>query len=247
MGIINCTPDSFHKNSRVANLEAALSMAEKHIAEGAQILDIGACSTRPGAEIIPVQEEINRLMPVVEAIRKQYPEILISIDSFQYEVIEKVLPLGIDIVNDVSGLADEKILTLIAKKNIAYVLMHNQTDAKYNNVTSDVYRFFQNKLEILKKNQVNNVVIDLGFGFAKSLENNFELLKNINLFNNLNTPILIGVSRKSMICRTLKCSPEESLNGTTAIHAIALQKGGNILRVHDVKEAMQVVKLHQLL
>lgn len=251
MGIINCTPDSFHENSRAQNAEKAVEMARKHLSEGATILDLGAYSSRPGAENISTEEEIKRLYPVVEAIRKQFPEVLISIDSFRAEVIEKVLPLGIDMVNDISGLADEKVLERIAGKNIAYILMHtqgtpqNMQDAPhYDKVSNDVFNFFKSKLEIIKKHQIKDVIIDLGFGFGKTLDHNFDLFKNISLFKNLNAPILIGISRKSMIYKTLNCKPTEALNGTTALHAIALQKGGNILRVHDVKEAMEVVKLN---
>ena len=251
MGIINCTPDSFHENSRAQNAEKAVEMACKHLSEGATILDLGAYSSRPGAENISTEEEIKRLYPVVEAIRKQFPEVLISIDSFRAEVIEKVLPLGIDMVNDISGLADEKVLERIAGKNIAYILMHtqgtpqNMQDAPhYDKVSNDVFNFFKSKLEIIKKHQIKDVIIDLGFGFGKTLDHNFDLFKNISVFKNLNAPILIGISRKSMIYKTLNCTPSEALNGTTALHAIALQKGGNILRVHDVKEAMEVVRLN---
>jgi dihydropteroate synthase len=254
MGIINCTPDSFHADSRVESTEKAVLLAQKHLNEGATILDIGAYSSRPGAENISTQEEISRLLPVVEAIRKQFPEVLISIDSFRTEVIEKVLPLGIDMVNDISGLADEKILDVIAGKNITYILMHtqgtpqNMQDAPtYKNVSTEVFQFFKEKIEVIKKHNISDIIIDPGFGFGKTLEHNFDLFKNIPLFKNLNTPVLIGISRKSMINKTLNCNAADALNGTTALHAIALQKGGNILRVHDVKEAKEVVKLNAMI
>ncbi|MFZ9847816.1 MAG: dihydropteroate synthase, partial [Flavobacteriales bacterium] len=217
----------------------------------AAILDIGAYSSRPGAENISTEEEINRLLPVVEAIRKQFPDVLISIDSFRTEVIEKVLPLGIDMVNDISGLADENILKIIKGKNIAYILMHtqgtpqNMQDApSYKSVNTEVFSFFKEKIEIIRKHGVKDIIIDPGFGFGKTIEHNFDLFKNIHFFKSLNTPILIGISRKSMIYKTLNCTAAEALNGTTALHAIALQKGGNMLRVHDVKEAVEVIKLH---
>lgn len=251
MGIINCTPDSFHEGSRVQNAQKALGMARKHLSEGAAILDLGAYSSRPGAENITPDEEIMRLYPAVEIIRNEFPEVLISIDSFRSEVIEKVLPLGIDFVNDISGLADEKMIHTIAGKNIPYILMHtqgtpqNMQDAPhYQNVNNEVFNFFKSKLDIINKHQIKDVIIDLGFGFGKTIEHNFDLFKNISLFKYLNHPILIGISRKSMIYKTLNCTPTEALNGTTALHAIALQKGGNILRVHDVKEAMEVVRLN---
>lgn len=251
MGIINCTPDSFHASSRVQSIEKAIVLAQKHLNEGASILDIGAYSSRPGAENISSEEEINRLFPIVEAIRKKFPEVLMSIDSFRAEVIEKVLPLGIDMVNDISGLADENILKVIEGKNIAYLLMHtqgtpqNMQDAPtYQNVSTEVYQFFKEKIALIKKHRINDIIIDPGFGFGKTLEHNFDLFKNIPFFKSLNTPILIGISRKSMINKTLNCTAAEALNGTTALHAIALQKGGNILRVHDVKEAIETIKLH---
>ena len=251
MGIINCTPDSFHTNSRVESIEKAIVLAQKHLNDGASILDIGAYSSRPGAENISSEEEINRLFPIVEAIRKQFPEVLISIDSFRAEVIEKVLPLGIDMVNDISGLADENILKVIEGKNITYILMHtqgtpqNMQDAPtYQNVSTEVYQFFKEKIAHIKQHRINDIIIDPGFGFGKTLEHNFDLFKNIPFFKSLNNPILIGISRKSMINKTLNCTAAEALNGTTALHAIALQKGGNILRVHDVKEAIETVKLH---
>jgi dihydropteroate synthase len=251
MGIINCTPDSFHASSRVQSIEKAIVLAQKHLNEGASILDIGAYSSRPGAENISSEEEINRLFPIVEAIRKKFPEVLMSIDSFRAEVIEKVLPLGIDMVNDISGLADENILKVIEGKNIAYLLMHtqgtpqNMQDAPtYQNVSTEVYQFFKEKIALIKKHRINDIIIDPGFGFGKTLEHNFDLFKNIPFFKSLNNPILIGISRKSMINKTLNFTAAEALNGTTALHAIALQKGGNILRVHDVKEAIETVKLH---
>jgi dihydropteroate synthase len=254
MGIINCTPDSFHADSRVESTEKAVLLAQKHINEGATILDIGAYSSRPGAENISTEEEINRLLPVVQAIRNQFPSVLISIDSFRAEVIEKVLPLGIDMINDISGLADEKILEVIADKNIAYILMHTQgtpqnmqNSPAYKNVNLEVYSFFKDKIEIIKKHGIKDIIIDPGFGFGKTLEHNFDLFKNIPFFKNLNTPILIGISRKSMINKTLNCTAAEALNGTTALHAIALQKGGNILRAHDVEEAVEVVIINSKL
>ncbi|MFM7022670.1 MAG: dihydropteroate synthase [Flavobacteriales bacterium] len=243
MGIINCTPDSFHSSSRAAGIEDAIQMAQKHLSEGASILDLGAFSTRPGAEIISTDEELKRILPVAEALRKHFPDALLSIDSFRPEIIEALLPIGIDMVNDVSGLADEHILQVIAGKNIPYVLMHNAKDNNYKNVVTDVYRFLQEKIQVIKKYKINDVVVDLGFGFAKTLQQNYELLSKSDFFMQLNTPVLIGISRKSMIYKVLNYTPSEALNGTTALHAFALTKGANILRVHDVKEAKEIIDL----
>ena len=253
MGIINCTPDSFHSDSRAQNTDLALALAEKHLNEGAVILDIGAYSSRPGAENISTEEEKNRLLPVLKAIREKYPEVLISIDSFRADIIEATLPFGIDFVNDISFGEDPRIFKLIEGKNIAYILMHsNGTPEKapkqssYKNISAEVFQSFQSKINSLKEYNIKDVIVDPGFGFAKTLEENFQLFKNTNLLTQLNAPILIGISRKSMIYKTLNCTPAEALNGTSALHAIALQNGGNILRVHDVKEAMEVIKLHSM-
>ncbi|MCX6181815.1 MAG: dihydropteroate synthase [Bacteroidetes bacterium] len=243
MGIINCTPDSFHSDSRAQTIEAAIQMAQKHLNDGAAILDIGAYSSRPGAENISLEEELNRIVPVVKALREKFPEAIFSIDTFRHEVVEALLPFGVDMVNDISGLADEKILEVIAGKSIPYVLMHNSENANYRNVTAQVYQFFQKKIEVIKKYKITDVVLDLGFGFAKTQEHNFKLLRNVDFFLNQNLPILIGVSRKSMIYKTLNTTPAEALNGTTVVHSIALMKGGNILRVHDVKEAKEAIDL----
>ncbi len=244
MGIINCTPDSFHGDSRAQSIDAAIQMAQKHLSEGAAILDIGACSTRPGAEAVSLQEELARIVPVIEALRKNFPDALLSIDTFRSEVIEALLPFGIDMVNDVSAAADEKILQLISGKNIPYVLMHNAEKAEYRNITAQVYQLFQKKSEEIKRHKINDVIIDLGFGFAKTLEHNYKLLDALPFFSNLNLPVMIGVSRKSMIYKVLNTTPDKALNGTSAVHAFALMKGGNILRVHDVKEAKEVIDLY---
>lgn len=254
MGIINCTPDSFHSGSRVENTAAAIVLAEKHIHEGAAILDLGAYSSRPGAENISTEEEISRLIPVLKAIREKFPEILISIDTFRHEVIASALPFGVDFVNDISFGSNEKIFELISGKNIPYILMHSKGTpqnmhelSNYSNVSSEVFQAFKEKIDSIKKYNIKDIIIDPGFGFAKNLEQNFELFKNIPLLKHLHTPLLIGISRKSMIYKALNSTSAEALNGTTALHAIALQKGGNILRVHDVKEAIETVKLYSMM
>jgi len=243
MGIINCTPDSFHSDSRVQTINAAIQMTQKHLDEGADIIDIGAYSTRPGAEHITLQEELSRIIPVTEAIRKKFPDAVLSIDSFRSEVINALLPFGVDMVNDISGAANETLLEIISGKNIPYILMHNTEDSNYKNITTEVYQFFQKKIALINKYKINDVIIDLGFGFAKTLEQNYELLATADFFTHLHLPVMIGVSRKSMIYKLLNCTPSEALNGTSAVHAIALMKGGNILRVHDVKEAKEVVSI----
>ncbi len=243
MGIINCTPDSFHSDSRAQTTDAALVMAERHLAEGATLLDIGACSTRPGAPAISINEEIARIVPVVKALRQNFPNALLSIDTFQSEVVAALLPFGVDMINDVSAAADEKLLALISRQNIPYVLMHNQDQPNYNNINADIYQFFLHKMDVLKKYDIKDVVIDLGFGFAKDLAQNYQVLSALPFYSNLHLPILIGVSRKSMVYKLLDVSPADALNGSTAIHAMALLQGANILRVHDVKEAKQVVDI----
>ena len=243
MGIINCTPDSFHLDSRAQTTDAAIQMAYRHLSEGAAFLDIGAYSSRPGADQISLAEELKRIYPVVEALRKKFPEALLSIDTFRPEIIEALLPFGIDMVNDISGAADEKLLKVISGKNIPYVLMHNAEKANYKNITTEVYQFFQQKREVLSNYKINDVIIDLGFGFAKTIEHNYELLGATEYFTNLNLPMMTGVSRKSMIYKLLNVSPAEALNGTSAIHTLSLMKGSKILRVHDVKEAKEVIDI----
>jgi dihydropteroate synthase len=251
MGILNITPDSFHAASRVETIEEAMKQVSLLIDEGAEIIDLGGQSTRPGAIQISAEEENQRVLPVLEAIRQRFPSIKISIDTYHSDVAEACVGLGIDIINDVSnGCIDPRIHAVAAETQTPYVLMHNSGDPlnltrtiPYQNVVEDVYLFFQKETERLSKLGIQEIIIDLGFGFAKTTEQNFLLLENLDRFKALGFPILVGVSRKKMIQSTLNVSAEEALNGTTVLNTAALLKGANILRVHDVQEAAQAVTL----
>ena len=253
MGIINLTPDSFHGASRQTSTEGALTEAQKMVAEGADILDLGACSTRPGAPKITTEEEWQRLAPAIISIRNNLPDVVISVDTFRAEIARRAVAEGAQIINDVSaGSMDEALFETIAELQVPYILMHMQgtpatmqNNPQYKNVVAEVMTFFSQKIALLRKLGVNDIVLDPGFGFGKTLEHNFQLLNQLNDFALFELPILAGVSRKSMINKALGTTPETALNGTTALHAFALEKGANILRVHDVAEAKQVITLHQ--
>ncbi|TWJ02280.1 dihydropteroate synthase [Mucilaginibacter frigoritolerans] len=251
MGIINLTPDSFFAGSRKPSTEEALRQAEKMLNEGADFLDLGAYSSRPGAEDISVQEETDRLLPVVESIVKQFPEAILSIDTFRAKVAEVVVEAGAHIINDISGgQLDADMFATVARLQVPYILMHMrgtpqnmQQQTEYEDVFAEVYDYFANKYYELKQLGVHDVIIDPGFGFAKKREHSYALMNRLQDFNLLQLPILIGISRKKMIYGTLDITAAEALNGTTALNTIALAKGANILRVHDVKEAVEAVKI----
>jgi dihydropteroate synthase len=251
MGIINLTPDSFFAGSRKPSTEEALRQAEKMLNEGADFLDLGAYSSRPGAEDISVQEETDRLLPVVESIVKQFPEAILSIDTFRAKVAEVAVEAGAHIINDISGgQLDADMFATVARLQVPYILMHMrgtpqnmQQQTEYEDVFAEVYDYFANKYYELKQLGVHDVIIDPGFGFAKKREHSYALMNRLQDFNLLQLPILIGISRKKMIYGTLDITAAEALNGTTALNTIALAKGANILRVHDVKEAVEAVKI----
>jgi len=251
MGILNITPDSFHAASRVETIDHAIQHAARLIEEGVDILDLGGQSTRPGANQISSEEENQRVLPVLEAIRQRFPSIKISIDTYYGEVAAACAKLGVDIINDVSnGCIDSGIHAVAAETKIPYVLMHNSGDStnltrliSYSNVVDDVYAFFENELARLMKLGISEIILDLGFGFAKTTEQNFELLNQLDKFKALGFPLLVGVSRKKMIQTTLNVTADDSLNGTTVLNTIALMKGANILRVHDAREAQQAITL----
>ncbi len=255
MGILNCTPDSFHSESRVQASAEIANKIEAMINEGATILDFGGQSTRPGATQVGVQEEIDRVIPAIELAKKHYPDIHCSIDTFYGKVAEAAIHAGANIINDISaGSMDASILDIAAKTKVPYVLMHMQgkpsdmqEHPSYNNVTQEVYHFFQEKLAQLKLMGIEEVIIDLGFGFGKNAAHNFELLRNMELFHQLHKPILTGISRKSMIYKTLGTDAANALNGTSVLHAWALERGSQILRVHDVKEAKEAIQLWKAL
>jgi len=251
MGIINLTPDSFFAGSRKQGSEEALQQAGKMLAEGAAFLDLGAYSSRPGADDISVQEETDRMLPVVEAIVERFPEAVLSIDTFRSKVAEAAINAGAHIINDISGgQLDNKMFATVARLQVPYILMHMKgnpqtmlKEAHYEDVFAEVYDYFVDRYYQLKQLGVHDVIIDPGLGFAKKAEHSYALLNRLEGFNLLQLPILIGVSRKTMIYKSLGVTADEALNGTTVLNTIALTKGANILRVHDVKEAVEAVKL----
>lgn len=251
MGIINTTPDSFYPGSRLAEKDAVLKKAEQMINEGATIIDIGGQSTRPHSQRISAEEERDRVIPFIEAIHQSFPETFISIDSFYTKVIKEAVDAGASIVNDVSaGSIDSDLIATVASLHIPYVLMHMQGDPQtmqqnptYNNVVLDVFDFLNKKIKQLHEAGIHDIIIDPGFGFGKTIEQNFQLLNGLDFFSRLSKPVLVGLSRKATIYRTLNITAEEALNGTTVLNTVSLLKGACILRVHDVKEAKQAIQL----
>ncbi len=251
MGIINATPDSFYEGSRFSGTDKILVQAEKMISEGADILDIGGQSTRPGSEQVSEDTELSRIIGSVEAIHQKFPEIIISVDTYYSTVAKKCIYAGASIVNDISsGTMDKEMLSTIAALQVPFVAMHMkgtpqtmQQQADYENVTREVLDFFIRKKDECKTAGIADVIIDPGFGFAKTIAHNFQVLKDLSVFKMLDAPLLVGLSRKSSVYKTLGISPEEALNGTTVLNTVALMNGANILRVHDVKEAKEAIKL----
>lgn len=254
MGIINLTPDSFYAGSRKQDMGAILQQAQKMLTEGATFLDLGAYSSRPGAADISVQEEMDRLLPAVEAIVKDNPDAILSIDTFRAAVATAAVKAGAHIINDISGgELDTDMFATVANLQVPYILMHmkgtpqnmNQM-ANYENVFNEVFDYFTYKYHQLKQLGVKDVILDPGFGFAKKTEHSYALMHRLQDFNVLQLPLLVGVSRKNMIYKTLGITADEALNGTTALNVIALTKGADILRVHDVKEAVEAVKIWEM-
>ncbi|NVK09169.1 MULTISPECIES: dihydropteroate synthase [Tenacibaculum] len=251
MGILNVTPDSFFDGGKYKSERDILKQAEKMLNEEAAFIDVGAYSSRPGAKHISEEEELQRMLPVVELLIKNFPEIIISIDSFRSRVVEESVNAGAAIINDISGgMMDEQMFKTVAKLQVPYIMMHMkgtpqnmQQNPQYENVVTEVISFFAEQLFKLRKLKVNDVIIDVGFGFGKTLDQNYELLKKLSLFKSLDAPILTGVSRKSMLYKLLGVTPKEALNATTVANTVALLNGTHILRVHDVKEAVEAVKI----
>lgn len=254
MGILNNTPDSFYDGGKYNNLKAISERAEKMLAEGATFLDIGGYSTRPHAEDISVKEELSRVLPVIKEINKLFPQSYISIDTFRAEVAKAAVEEGACMINDISGgQLDERMFSTVSQLQVPYILMHSrgtpQTMSQmtsYNHILEDLIFYFQDRLHTLRQLSCKDIVLDLGFGFAKTIEQNHFLLHHLSCFKVLNSPILVGVSRKSMIFKKLGIGSQDALNGTTALHALAVKNGASILRVHDVKEAIEVIKLLNL-
>ena len=251
MGVVNITDDSFYKASRVSNTTNLLAKVEQFLNDGATIIDVGGCSSRPGAKLVDQNIEEKRVLPAIESILKEFPDAVLSIDTFRSDIATRAVHLGVKIINDVSaGKFDSKMFKTAAKLNVPYVLMHMQgspstmqKNPEYTDVFSEVYDFFKIKLDEMKLVGLENVIIDPGFGFGKTVEQNYQLLYRLNEFENFNKPILVGFSRKSMIGKVLGCKSEDLLNGTTVLNTIALINGASILRVHDVKEAVEAVQL----
>ena len=253
MGILNLTPDSFYDggvHNEINNIE---NHVNKMVEDGMDILDIGGYSSKPGAKNISVDEEITRVIPILKHIRKIFPDLVISIDTFRSKIASTSLDEGADIINDISGgTLDKNMMSVVAKNNCPYILMHMQgnpqnmqNDPSYENVTLEIIQYLAQRIKIAHDNNIVDLIVDPGFGFGKTLEHNFEILNNLEKFNVLDTPILAGLSRKSMIYKTLKTSSEKALNGTSSLNTIALTKGAKILRVHDVKEAKECIILHE--
>lgn len=251
MGIINVTPDSFYAGSRVSGTEAILKQAATMLADGATILDIGGQSTRPGSERISEAVELHRIIEPITAIHEQFPEAVISVDTFYASVAREAVQAGASIVNDISGGSmDASMISTVASLGVPYILMHIQgvpqtmhQAPQYTDVTKEVLEYLLQKKASLHKEGITDVIIDPGIGFGKTIAHNFELLNKLELFRMIPSPLLLGISRKSFIYKTLGITPEEALNGTTVFNTIGLLKGASILRVHDVKEAVQAVKL----
>jgi len=253
MGIINITPDSFYSGSRSNSEKEILLSAEKMLKEGATFLDLGAYSSRPGADDISLEEELSRMLPAIELILNEFPEAILSIDTFRAEVAEKGIHAGAAMINDISaGKLDEKMLSVIVKYQVPYIMMHMKGTPQtmkelnqYEDLTADILFYFSERIKAAREIGINDIIIDPGFGFAKNIDQNFELLSKLEIFKNLDLPMLAGISRKSMIWKKLNISANEALNGTTVLNTTALLKGAHILRVHDVKEAVECIKLTQ--
>lgn len=255
MGIINTTPDSFYAPSRHQLHDAVVSKAAEMLQAGATLLDLGGQSTRPGSESVSASEELDRVVPAIEAVHRQFPEAIISVDTYYATVAKAAVAAGASIINDISaGRFDEALLDTVAQLRVPYVLMHmtgtpkNMQEApQYENVVQEVLDFFIRELAILKEKGITDVIIDPGFGFGKTIAHNFQLLRGLEVFQLLNRPLLLGISRKSTIYKTLGITAAEALNGTTVLHTVGLMKGAQLLRVHDVQEAQETILLLQAL
>ena len=251
MGILNITPDSFFDGGKYQHKKAILTQTEKMLKEGATFIDVGAYSSRPGADHVSEEEELRRILPAVALLLREFPDIYLSIDTFRSRVAKKTIEAGAAVINDISGgNMDALMFKTIAQLQVPYILMHMQGTPqtmqhrpRYEYITTDLIQFFSEKIDELRRLQINDVIIDVGFGFGKTILHNFQLLKELHHFQTFNLPLLAGVSRKSMLYKTLNIHPNDALNATSSANTIALLHGANILRVHDVKEAVECIKI----
>ena len=250
MGILNLTPDSFYAGSRVQSGEMLIRQADKMLAEGASILDLGGLSSRPGAREVSEEEELERVVPAIRILSRRHPDAIISVDSYRYKVAEAALDAGASIVNDIGAGEHESLAALAAARQVPYICMHirgnpenMQQFTEYEDIAREVLDFFIGRKSLYLQMGVHDLIADPGFGFAKTARQNLVLLKQLKLLQMLDLPVLVGLSRKSTIYRTLDITPEDSLNGTTVLHTLALEQGANILRVHDVREAVEAIRL----
>ena len=251
MGILNVTPNSFYDGGKHKEINSIIHQVDKMLSEGADFIDIGAYSSKPSAEFVSEEEEIKRLVPIVKSLVETFPNIVLSVDTFRAQVARASVENGVAIVNDISaGLLDDKMLEIVADLKVPYIMMHMrgnpqtmQSLTDYNDIVKEMIFYFSERIKKARSFGISDIIIDPGFGFAKTLEQNYEVLHKMELFSMLELPILAGISRKSMIYKVLESSPQEALNGTSVLNTIALQKGAKILRVHDVKEAVECIKL----
>lgn len=251
LGILNITPNSFYDGGKFKSESEILNQVEKMLSEGATFIDIGAYSSKPNSDFVSEKEENDRILPIINLVLKHFPSTLISIDTFRSEIAKNSIQNGACIINDISaGNLDNKMMQTVANLGVPYIMMHlrgtPQTMQKltnYENIIKEILLYFSEKISLARSFGINDIIIDPGFGFAKTLDQNYEILKNLELFQILELPILAGISRKSMVYKVLESSAQEALNGTTVLNTIAISKGANILRVHDVKEAVECLKL----
>ena len=255
MGVLNVTPDSFYDGGKYTKDTPILKRVESILEQGATFIDLGAYSSRPGAEVVSTEEEIRRSVPITQLIVKHFPEAIISVDTFRAEVAKQNIESGASIINDISGgLLDPDMLSTVGKLQVPYILMHMKGNPKnmqeqshYRNMIKELLYYFSERVAEARAHKINDIIVDPGFGFSKSLEQNFELMAKLDIFHIINLPIFVGISRKSMIYKLLGTQPKDALNGTTSLNTLALSKGAHILRVHDVKEAVECVKIHQMI
>jgi dihydropteroate synthase len=255
MGILNLTPDSFFDGGKYLQIDRILERVREMLDEGADIIDAGACSTRPGASDIGSEEEMKRLIPVISELKASFPEIILSIDTYRADVAEKAILSGADMINDISGGGfDDRMYDVVAEAGLPYVLMHikgrpqnMQAMPEYKHILSEIYTYFEEKINKLQEKGIEDIILDPGFGFGKTTEHNFILLGNLDYFKALSHPLMVGISRKSMITKTLNTISAEALNGTTVAHTIALMKGADVLRVHDIRAAKETIRMVQML